>query len=179
MSPDEFYNPFDFQPTKTNPSAGARASAMDAEEAILGDYYRRVMKRNIFPKTELDAETDLKTEEEKAEEAGKEFVTKPDSMMPPDPRPDPMENLILASATAPPDEEERDQIDPFGLRLVTTTPSFPTVKPFKVKQLKPSRKIGRIRHSLKVKKPSKRSMASTEPAKKQAVRKPGPPRKRK
>lgn len=169
MSAEEFANPFDFQPTKMNPSAGARAAAMGMDNAILGDYYRRVMKKNVFPKTELDAEDDMKTEEEKAEEAGKEFVTKPDALMPEDPRPDPLDNFILANSTLPSVEEERDLTDPFGSRMGTAYPEFPTMKPFKIKQLKANKKNGQIRHSLKVSKPKRKDLSSlshTGPVKK-------------
>jgi hypothetical protein len=151
MSAYSFVNPFDFQPTSFNqggiaPSADGSEYGMITGEAVLGDYFKRVVKEHVFPK-EVDAEEDIRSEEEKAKDVGKEMVSKSESLMPKDTRKDPYAEFSLADSSLPPEEELLDDDDIFGSRLDSTRNVFPRVKPRKVKSLK-QKKPPKIRNSL-------------------------------
>lgn len=133
MNYSQFWDPFAFQPTKFNGSAAPNAVGGMGDKAILGDYYRRVLRTNVFPK-DPDDDTDRRSAEEKARLMGKEHVIKPERKMPHDLRPDPYEHFMRKPLPIPAfEEEERDVIDPFGARQEALTSSLPTILDVKKK----------------------------------------------
>ncbi len=127
MNYSQFYDPFAFQPTKFNGSAASNAVG-GVDNAILGDYYRRVLRTNVFPK-DPDDDSDKRSAEEKARMAGKEHVIKPERRMPHDDRPDPYDHFLRKPLPIPAyEEEDRDVVDPFGARMEALSSSLPTIQ---------------------------------------------------
>ena len=103
----------------------------------MGDYYRRVLKEQMFPNDPGD-DVDHRSAEEKARECGREHVIKPESRLPHDSRPDPYADFLRKPLPAPAfDEPELDIVDPFGARVEANTLSLPTINEVRKKMKVP------------------------------------------
>ncbi len=138
MNAKQFWNPFDFQPTKFTSQSLAR----EETHAVLGDYYRRAMKTDVFPKQESDFLEDKRTVEQKAKEAGKEHITKSERKMPRDERPDPYAEFLREPLPNPMEQIDKlDTYDPYGARAEVNSTSLPRIEDERraLKKLRPKK----------------------------------------